>query len=388
MSAGGDRDRVWLRVRAILGEWGWAIALVAVVVAGVGGYATYTAYVDPGTTVEERPVSNWEGNGSYTTAATVTEPNPLYPEGTELSDRPAYFVAASPRLDGAFAFEYRASDGGTVDVTVEQTLVIRSVARDGESAVEYWRIVEPLGTTTAEGVGSDEPVRSTFSQNVSRVVGRAESVNERLGGAPGETVISVVSAVELDGEINGRSVERATTYRLPVEANGVTYAPGAVQGESVSGSASERVVQQRTYGPPWRIGGPVALVISVIGLVGLGYGRYGGLLSISAGERERLAFRSAREEFDDWITTARLPPSVLGRPRVDIDSLSGLVDTAIDVDARVFEAADGSAFYLPHDDLLYVYTPPEAPAVASGGDDRTDGSPDGEGVGDDEPAES
>jgi len=360
MSAGGDRDQRGLRVRAVLDEWGWAIALVAVVVIGVGGYVTYTAYAAPGTTVEERQVSNWEGNGSYTTSATVTEPNPLYAEGTELSDRPAYFLSVTPRLDGTFAFEYRATRGGAVDVTVEQTLVLRSVAEGEDSTTEYWRLEEPLDTATASGVGPGESVRSTFSRNVSRVVNRAENVTERLGGTPGRTSISVVSSVEVEGEINGQSVDRDGTYRLPIGVDSSTYRPGEVDGESLSGSTAERITRQRTYGPPWRIGGPVALLVGVVGLGGLAYGRHAGLLGFSAAERARLEFESTRQEFDDWITTARLPPTVLDRPKVEVDSLSGLVDTAIDVDARVFERPDGTAFYVPHEDLLYVYTPPEA----------------------------
>ncbi len=59
--------------------------LIMIAFAAVGGYVTYTAYEDPGTTVETEQVSSWEANGTYTTAARVTEPNPLYPVGTTLS---------------------------------------------------------------------------------------------------------------------------------------------------------------------------------------------------------------------------------------------------------------------------------------------------------------
>ena len=367
MSLGGDRDRQGVRVRAILDDWFWAVALVAVVVAGAGGYVTYTAYADPGTTVEERQVSSWEGNGSYATTATVTEPNPLYPVGTTLEDRPAYFLAVSPRFDGTFAFEYRATRGGAVDVTVEQRLVLHSVTEDEGAAIEYWRIEEPLGTETASGVAPGEPVRSTFSRNVSRLANRATNVSERLGGTPGETEVLVVTAVGIDGEVNGQSVERTATYRLPIASDGPTYAPGEMGGQAVTGSTTERIARERTYGPVWRVGGPAALLLGVGGLVGLAYGRYDGRLIVSAAERNRLDVAATREEFDDWITTATLPPAVLGRPRVEVDSLAGLVDTAIDVDARVFERPDGGEFYVPHEELLYAYTPPRGESVAADG---------------------
>ncbi|SDZ79876.1 hypothetical protein SAMN04488065_0399 [Haloplanus vescus] len=356
MPMGGDRNG---RRRAVIDEWFWVIALVAVVIAGIGGYAAYTAHATPGTVTEERQVSSWEGNGSYTTAATVSEPNPLYAQGTELSDRPAYFMAVSPRLDGTFAFEYQASGGGTADVAVQQTLVIRSVGGDGDEATtEYWRIEESLGGTTASGVASGEAVQTTFSRNVSQIAVRASNISERLGGTPGSVQIMVVNTVALDGEVNGQQVERTATYRLPIGIEGSTYSPAATEGQAMTGSTTETLTRQRTYGPLWTVGGPVLLVLGLAGVAGLAYGRYDDRFTVSEAERNRLDFESTRDEFDDWITTARLPSTVLNRPRVDVDSLDGLVDTAIDVDARVFERPDGEAFYVPHEGLLYVYEAP------------------------------
>ena len=74
-----------IRLRSILSEWIVAGILIMIAFAAVGGYVTYTAYENPGTTVETEQVSSWEANGTYTTAARVTEPNPLYPVGTTLS---------------------------------------------------------------------------------------------------------------------------------------------------------------------------------------------------------------------------------------------------------------------------------------------------------------
>lgn len=360
MSSGGDRDRLGLRVRAVLDEWLWVVALVAVLLAAGGGYATYTAYESPGTVTEERQVASWEGNGTYTTSATVTEENPLFPVGTELTDRPAYFRSVSPQLDGAFAFQYEASDGGSLDVSVRQTLVFRAIEERDEATVEYWRLESSLGETETADVDPGENVTATFSRNVNQSAIRLANVSQRIGPTPGSTQMLVVSTVDVEGEVNGREVDRTVTYTLPISVDDTVYALGAVRGESLSGTTTESITRERTYGPLYRIGGPVALVAGLIGLVGLAYGHYDDRFAVSESERTALDFRSTREEFDDWITVARLPAAVLDRPRVEVDSLSGLVDTAIDVDARVFERPDGDAFYVPHEDLLYVYEPPTA----------------------------
>lgn len=368
-------SRGWgVRERVLLDRWFAVVVVFAVVVAGLGGYATYTAYQSPGTTTEQRQVSSWEANGTYDMSATVSEPNPLYPVGTNLEDRPAYFLSVSPIAEGTFGFGYRASDDGSLDVSIQQTLVLRAIESDSSGsggAVEYWRLTEPLGTERATGVAPGESVELTFERNVSRASDRASGVSEQLGGSPGTTQLLVISTVELEGRINGNDVERTASYRLPVEVSGTTYQPGRVDGEALSGSTTETFTRERTYGPLYRVGGPLALLIGLLGAAGLGYSRYDDRFAVSEAERTRLAFESTREEFDDWITTARLPDAVLDRPRVGVDSLDGLVDTAIDVDARVFEAPDGGAFYVADEGLLYVYEAPTAGSGAALGGDES-----------------
>jgi hypothetical protein len=381
-------SREWgVRGRILLNQWFAVVVLVAVVVGALGGYATYTAYESPGTTTEQRQVSSWEANGTYEMSATVSESNPLYPVGTELEDRPAYFLSISPIAEGTFGFAYEATDRGAVDVTVQQTLVLRAIesqsAEGDGQPVEYWRLTEPIGTERAEGVEPGDPVRLTFERNVSATAERMAAVSEQLGGTPGSTQMLVVSTVEFQGSINGNDVERSANYRLPIAVSGTTYQPGGVDGESLTGSTTETITRQRTYGPLYRIGGPVALLVGLAGVAGLAYGRYEDHFAVSEAERAALEFESTRDEFDDWITVARLPDDVLARPRVDVDSLDGLVDTAIDVDARVFEAPEGDAFYVTSEGLLYVYEPPTAglDEVLGGDDGASDG--DGEDPDDD-----
>jgi hypothetical protein len=358
-------SRVWeVRGRILLGRWFAVVLLLAVVVATLGGYATYTAYGAPGTTTEQRQVSSWEATGTYDVSARVSEPNPLYPVDTQLDDQPAYFLSISPVARGTFGFGYQATNGGDVDVTIQQTLVLRAIdtqpTENGEMTVEYWRLTEPLGTERAADVGPGESVERSFERNISATADRMSTVSGQLGGTPGTTEMLIVSTVEFQGTVNGKEVDRTTTYRLPIEVDSTTYQPGSVAGENPDGSTTELVTRQRTYGPLYRIGGPVASLIGLVGVGALAYGRYDGRFVVSEAERAALEFESTREEFDDWITTARLPEPIRARPRVEVESLDGLVDTAIDVDSRVFETPERDAFYVADDGLLYAYEPPTA----------------------------
>jgi len=349
-------DRRELRWRARIGDWFVVVVLVATIVATAGGYAAYTAYEAPGTTTEQRQVSSWSANGTYEMSALVTEPNPLYSEGTELSNRPVYFVSASPTANTTFRFQYQASGDGQVTVTADQKLVFRSVG--GSESVEYWRIEEPLKSGDAAQVTPGQPVRLSVERNLSQVRLRMQSISESLGGTSGTTQMLFVTTVTIQGQINGNDVSRTARYRLPIEMSESTYGPGEQSGEQLSGSTTDRVVRQQTYGPLWRIGGPLASALGAVTLVGLAYGRHGGHFTVSSTRRDILDFQSTREEFDEWITTAGPPSAVFDRPQIEIDSLEGLVDTAIDVDARVFETPGGDTFYVPDGEVLYVYDSP------------------------------
>lgn len=357
-------DRRWTRWRVRVEDWFAVVVLIAVIFATVGGYVAYTAHVAPGTTTQQQQVSSWSGDGAYNVTASVAEPNPVYPVGTELSDRPLYFLSASPIANTTFGFQYRASDDGQATVTARQTLLLRAIGTeqsgDDSGTVEYWRVEEPIGSTSMSQVAPGQAVQLSFERNISQARLRMQSISERLGGTPGTTQMLVVTTVTIRGQINGNDVSRTERYQLPIEVDGSTYRPGEQSGEQLSGSTTERVTRQQTYGPLWRIGGPVTLALGLVALLGSAYGRYSGRLGVSEPERDLLEFQSARAEFEEWVTIADPPSTVLDRPRIEVDSLEGLVDTASDVNARVFEMPDDDMFYVHHGDVLYVYEPPSA----------------------------
>jgi len=78
---------------------------------------------------------------------------------------------------------------------------------------------------------------------------------------------------------------------------------------------------------------------------------------VSAAERRRLAHARERAELDDWITTARVPPESSDRPVVDVETLDGLVDTAIDTDQRVIEDAATGTLWVWTGTAAYRHDP-------------------------------
>lgn len=347
----------WLRTRALLNRWLGTVIIVFLVLVLAGGWLTYGAHVNPGTTTEEQTVSSWKTTGEYTHSATVTESNPLYPVGETLQNRSVYFLKASPQLNGSFIFAYNASDNANLDVTVEEKLLIRSVEEGRNENTEVWRRNRTLDTHSETSLEPGSTVRVPFTLNANRTKNQTEQITEQLGDPPGEPRLAVITTVAFTGTVNGQAVDRTETYVLPIKLERSTYrvnATAATQRHETTG----RVEVPREPETFQFIGGPVLFGMGFLGLAALAVARVRNDISLTPTEREHLAFEDEREEFDEWINEIELPPEAMEWPRAKAQSLGDLVDFAIDTNNSVIENRAERTYFVLHDGCCYTYKPP------------------------------
>lgn len=363
----------WLRVRAFAGEWFVVLVVACAVLAVAGGYAAGTAHAAPGTTAERQTVEHWAVGGSFEHAATVTRENPVFETGETLAGRSTYFVGASPVLDGTYTVSYSdpTGDAAPVDVTATATLVLQSASED----TTYWTERERLTATTAT-LAPGESAALSFDLNASRVDQRATEIQQGLGDTGGEVSTTVVVAVNATGAVAGAEYPASYTQSIPVTVGGSTYSVGATDAVREAATTRRTVQVPASYGPLWTVGGPLLFVVGAAGLGALGAVYRRDELGLTDAERDYLAFRDDRAEFDEWVVRARLPAAVRDRERADAESLADLVDYAIDADVGVVEDTESESFYAVTRDLVVAYDPPAEPAVSSplGGSDGSDAS--------------
>ncbi len=367
-------EREWkVRLRSLIDEYVLVVVTLLVVLALVGGYLTYTTYATTDTRTETVETASWQSSGEFSHRAMVVNGTDVYERGETLRDRSSYFLAVTPRLNGTFAYTYAASDGGNLSATATTVLVLRSVSVqepgpvpgtgtgtgvEGDNETEYWRLESTVGSREAESLGPGESLEVPFSVNVSAAAERLSEVDEQFGGTPGQKEMVVETRVQLSGTRNGRPVETTRVYRLPISTAGNVYEvddPGIVTN---SGAQTERRTVVVEPGPLRAYGGPAILALAVATGVLLGVGRYKGFLTVSERERDWLAYRNARKEFDDWITVARLPEEDRDTTTIEVDTLEGLANIAVYTDARVLKDPDRNLFTVFDGDRTYVYRPP------------------------------
>jgi hypothetical protein len=359
-----------LRLRALLEEQFALVATVLVVLVAVGGFVTYTAYVEPGTTTEERVVSTWETTGSFDHSATVVEENPVFPVGSTLENRSVYFSRLAPELNGTYVFGYRTTGSGELTAEIGLALVTRSSAGEGAGSggEVLWETRRPLGereTTLASG----ESARVPFTLNASEVQERRNRIAQQLGTSTGSIQTVVQATVDVSGTVNGERVQDTRSHTVPLTFERTTYEVGSVSEPTQRTEITQPVTVERSYGPLRSVGGPALVLLSVVGLAGLVVVRRQRQLGLTDAERQWLRYREDRSEFDEWITEFTVPPETFDRPRAEAASLGDLVDYAIDTDNAVVESPDGIEYLVVGEEFLYAYTAPPAPQPDDRGDE-------------------
>lgn len=378
--------RSWLgRARLFIANNADVLAVGLLLVAALGGVASYSVHADPGTEIEQRQVSSWSSTASYTHEATVRAETPVFERGETLSDRSIYLESIAPVVDGTFRYSYDASAQGALAANATLTLVVRSVGED----TEFWRDERTLTTQTVESLGPNEELSVPFSVNITAQQQRIDGIEEQLGGTPGESEMVVRSTLRLTGQRNGMPVNETIQHGLSIQTGGGTYSVATDSPATDSGQQRERVEVVASYGPLRSVGGPALLVAGIVGLAVLGVGRVAGWTAVPERERAWTAFQSERQTFDEWITQGTIPPEAMDARVVSVDSLEGLVDVAIDSNRRVIEDESRETFAVILDETTYRYEPPSPPAEREGvlatsgttaqASDDAEALPDGEG---------
>lgn len=385
----GDR---LLKLRAVLADWFPLVVVGLLAIAALGGWLTYATHADPG--VEHREhVSTWTTSAGLDHSATVAVDTQPFSEGETVTNRPAYYDVVMPELDGTFRYTHTGNGDLETDVSLEY--VVRAVEERDEAQVTLWEVRRPLANESVTLAGGEETTVQ-FTIDVNETIQRIETIEEELGESPGTTQALVRAEVDGDGTIYGEETSIDETHTFVIDPGDPTY---TVNGE---GNQQERQVTDTetitaTYGPLREYGSVVLLVGSVLALATLGFVSVRGDVAPSDERRQELTHREARADFDDWITNGTVPPALLDREWILVDSLEGLVDVAIDTDERVIEDDQRDAYVVVDESVLYVCERPDCrffaeqtnrdeEATTTDGESDADGEP-SDPTGDEQPEE-
>jgi hypothetical protein len=348
------------RVRAYLNANPRVVVLGCLLLAALGGFVAYGSFTGPDTTTEERTVTTWTADDELRHAAVVQRDTRAFDAGAVLRNRSVYFSSVTPTLNGSYVFRH----GGDADPATVQTdlrLVVRAVEADeGESVL--WRVSERVASERTESLAPGREFAVPFEFNVTAQSELAERVREELDSARGDVQVRLVADTTVSATAAGETFEGDRTATLAVTPQGDSYGVTATTADPRSEPVTERVTVPVEPDPLARYGGLVALVVGLVGAVLVAALDRTGRLDVDSETRRAMALARERDSFDEWISTGRVPP--VGDDRVvTVDSLTGLVDVAIDSERRVIEDTESGTFVVLDDTTRYEFRPDDGDDV-------------------------
>ena len=332
------------RGRLLLADYGIVVLVGLVLAVGAGGWLVLTAQSE--TDTETVVTDRWSEQAEFSHAAEIVEPNPVFETGTVL-ERQAYFTRLSPVLEGTYSYSH--GDDTLRTVTTDLQLVMQST-RDG---AVIWQRTEPLNTTdqTVEG---DESATSSWRFNISAAETQLAQIEQQLGASIGTTELVVVADVVTTAE-DGRTTRHTERFEVDPDGASFSVSPPETYRQEYETTA-ERTVETGVS-VSRAVAGILFVLTGLSGLVILGTAVHRGTLSVPPADRRRIAYERERAEFDDWITTASLSSEFDDRTVVEVDSLEGLVDVAIDTNHRVIEDRTSKTLWVQTPTTAYRHDP-------------------------------
>lgn len=345
-----------IRIRAFIDEYFFAIAVLLLLVAAVGGWWTFQVHATPEVETEEVTIGQWSESTDYDHSALIVNDSLPFEEGERVQNRPVYYTSLSEELDVTYTYQYSANDG-SVQVNTETYMLFRGV----ESDEVLWEYTEPLATGTEHDLSPDGNHTVETTVNIESVFETIATVEQQLGTA-GRIEIRIISASNIEGEIEGEEVSNTYESTMPITVNPQTFR--VLEMELVDERHEETDTIQQTVEPGVgeTVGSLLVLISSLVGLLGLTVGRVKGYTELTDDERELLEVYQQEQEFSEWITSGTFPSERDYEATIIVDDLEGLVDVAIDTNKRVIKDEQLEVSTVLDGDYVYMYIRPDSPA--------------------------
>jgi len=331
----------------------------------IGAVVTFTA--PPSTAVTD--VNEKETiRASLTTEATVQNDSELYSEGETLQNKPLYFYDTTPT-----ATLITTTDGpASTEITGTKTLslVYEIETKDGEP---LWTAEESLANTALNGNTTE--TRTTL--DMAAVQNRYSTLKSDTNGEA-TVLVKLVLTVDYQSDAYGDRI----TATQPISISTTSYSISPV-----SDSNTHLETEQNTRPIPTQISrvslpflGSVVIPHRTIWLLILASIAGGiGVVAVRLEEVDPAAERDAIHQirYNEWISEGAMPASH-DYTVVTVNSLEGLVNTAIDLDKRVLHDENDGCYAVFDFATMYVYAESDQPQDKHMGDDYSKDTQPGE----------
>ncbi len=299
------------------------------------------AYMSYSETVYEREQVldySYSFSGAHSLTAYVSEANPIYDTGAELSGMAGYYYSVSPRstIDFDATFTSTRSDAD-VTVSARTVMTIREVNNDG---VPFWSQTFEISLVDLEG-GDSLVLHDDFVIDAHAYDVDIAAIQEAFGASPGRISGLLTTYLDLEGVIGSVPFEASERFDVPFTFNGEYYTaivPAPAVPQTQKYYAPHTVARSKTLSDIYmELGIALAALVALVALLVTGK---------KGGEDVDAA------KFKEWISFGAYPSGDWDK-EVYIPLLKDLVDIAIDSHKRVVYDTSKDVFFVIDGRVLY-----------------------------------
>lgn len=277
----------------------------------------------------------------------------IWPEGTVFEQGlEAYFYAAGPKVRVTPVIRIEGLENGLLKGSIKSLVILQAVNDKGGI---YWSY--PLQEhrseefTISKDINSSSDVMeytaSEILLDVESAYLMAEQIAEELAFQTGLYQLLLQTEIKLSGNIDDDIIDKSILQTLPME----------LQPTNFRISRSEELISRVDLTNSRDTSGELSfierLLVNPIPLIITIFLATIFLILILKDSKNRPEVAKMHKRYKEWITEGSV--ELRDRLMIDIHSLEGLVDLAIDLDKRVIYDSRLNKYYVLTEDIVYIY---------------------------------
>jgi len=278
----------------------------------------------------------------------TTKDSILWPANTNIAQgAQAYFyvvepfVQYTPQIDVSGATQLNLKGSATVD------LMIQAV---NEKQEVYWsKLMTEYPAQTLSLTDSNQPYRlNPIQVNLLDFNTQINTINTELNFTNAIYQLLIVTRVEYTGSVNTKTVSGTISSTLPITFQAVSFTiPQTVNSVStskivLSNDVVSTTLLERLQTKPYPLISDFGIVLFILFL-------------IYKNQKSMVQTKRQHRRFKEWITDGRVQTK--DHVNINVYTLEGLVDLAIDLDKRVIFDPDKERYYVLEETIVYVFDP-------------------------------
>lgn len=326
------RSRLWVD------RYGWLLVLGLVLVGAAGVVVGADGIGDSRTTTVTDHEHVQDVTLGVSSAATVTEPNPLYERGTTLTDRHSYLVTAAPNA----TVVVRTSVDRSTELRYEHRVALTYTVERGERLV--WSETVPVAV--ADGTAADGTARSAAELPIPSVAHRLGELRDAAGPRATVSAHLTVTAAYDTGRYQG-TLNRTSDLGIADR----WYSIEAAETSSRHSDTRSRAVAVPTSTlDSWLLFG--AGGVTLLAALAVAVAR----LRLDPVDEDQLRTLVHRQRYEEWLSRGHLPES-FDRRVILLASLADLGELAVDRNRRIVHDASRDTYAVVDGDVVYAFDP-------------------------------